>query len=254
MKLGTAQKSEIFQNGYTILRGAVAPDAVGTALRAINASLGANGMHPDELDILRSQTYCRELVTTPPITDLFNASPLFSVWEQLLGEGAVPHQDHAQIALRFPKGDGAQPGIAPPHLDGMSSPRNGVPPQTFGNFTALCGVLLSDVPEPFMGNFTAWPGTHRLYEKYFQEYGVEKFLEGVPQVELPEPQQFTGRAGDAILCHYQLGHGVAANLSPFIRYAVFFRLEHPAHNSHRKEVLTDIWRDWPGIAGIKAED
>lgn len=247
MQLNETQKAEIFESGYTILRGAVEPPAAHAALRTINVSLGQRGMHPDDLPTLRSQTYCAEVTSTPYITDLFNASDLFPACESILGKGNVPLQGSGQIALRFPSGFNANPKISPPHLDGLYAPHNGVPPGMIGNFTVLCGVLLSDVPEPFMGNFSAWPGTHRAFEKYFQERGTEKFLDGVPPIELPQPQQFTGRAGDAILCHYQVGHGIAANISPFIRYAVFFRIHHPDHDSHRQEVLADIWRDWPGM-------
>lgn len=249
MQLSATQRGEIYENGFTILRDAVPRLLLDEALRAIYHSLGKRGMHPDELPMLRSQTYCRELTTAPVVTDLFHATPLRSLCESVLGEDAFWPVERGQIALRFPTF--ADPPPAPqPHLDGMASPNNGVEPGSFGNFSALLGVLLSDVPQPFMGNFCVWPGSHLLYEKFFQEHGVEKFLEGLPPVALPSPQQITGRAGDVILCHYQLGHCAAANVSPHVRAAVFFRLEHRAHNEHRREVLADIWRDWPGVREI----
>ncbi len=74
----------------------------------------------------------------------------------------------------------------------MYSPTNGVKEGTIGNFTALVGVFLSDLPEPFAGNFTVWPGSHRLYETYFREQGPQALLKGMPKVDLPEPEQFTG--------------------------------------------------------------
>jgi hypothetical protein len=246
MQLNAAQQQEILENGFTILRDAVPRLLINEALRAIYHSLGKRGMHPDELAVLRSQTYCRELTTTPAITDLFQATPLRSLCESALGENAFLPVARGQIALRFPT-LAAPPPAPQPHLDGMASPNNGVEPGTFGNFTALLGVLLTDLPAPFMGNFCVWPGSHLLYEKYFQEHGVETFTDGTPQIPLSQPQQVLGKAGDAVLCHYQLGHGVAANISPHIRAAIFFRLEHRQHNAHRREVLADIWRDWPGL-------
>ena len=74
----------------------------------------------------------------------------------------------------------------------MHSPNNGVPKGVIRNFTILVGVYLSHVPHPYAGNFTVWPGTHHVYEKYFQEHGPESLLEGMPPVELPEPHQITG--------------------------------------------------------------
>ena len=47
----------------------------------------------------------------------------------------------------------------------------------------------------------------------------------MPEVTLPDPVPVTGRAGDAVLCHYQLAHTAGPNTSPHIRYAVYFRLE-----------------------------
>ena len=38
---------------------------------------------------------------------------------------------------------------------------NGVAAGTIYHFTALAAVFLSDVDEPFAGNFTVWPGSHR---------------------------------------------------------------------------------------------
>lgn len=45
----------------------------------------------------------------------------------------------------------------------------------------------------------------------------------MPDVALPQPRQLTARAGDAVLAHYMLGHGIAENTSPDIRYTVYFR-------------------------------
>lgn len=247
MRLNTSQQREIFENGFTILQEIVPRALVEEAVRAINFSLGERGMHPDELTALRAQTYCPEVTQTAAISDLFNATPLRSLCESALGPDGLLPITGGQIALRFP-GDPEKRYRPQPHLDGVSSPNNGVAPGTYGTFTALLGVLLSDLPTADRGNFMVWPGTHRAYEKYFQEHGVEKFLEGTPSIDLPEPQQITARAGDAVLCHYQLGHAVAPNLSPYIRYAVFFRLKHRRHDEDRSAVLADIWRHWPGLA------
>ena len=61
MELTAEQKHALYQDGFVMLPGAVPRELVDAALRAVNASLGAHGMHPDELPTLRAQTYCREL-------------------------------------------------------------------------------------------------------------------------------------------------------------------------------------------------
>ncbi len=141
------------------------------------------------------------------------------------------------------------------HIDGLPSPTNGVPAGTLGSFTALLGVFLSDVPGPDSGNFTVWPGSHRVIERHLRDVGTESLLKGggMPDVPLGEPLQMTGQAGDIVLCHYQLAHGIAPNVSPNIRYAIFFRLTHKDHTAHKQEALTQIWTAWPGMRDVAAQ-
>jgi hypothetical protein len=246
MLLTEAQKQEFIERGVLKLPGIVPQDLVYRARRAINAYIGENGMDPALLSKYRSQSYCDSLGGTEPITDLYNVTPIREVSESLIGVGRVKPVKWGQIALRFPALEDT-PRPPRPHLDGMYSPTNGVKEGTIANFTALVGVFLSDVPEPWMGNFTYWPGTHRLYEAHFREHGPQSLLNGLPPIDLPEPEQFVGMAGDAALVHYQIGHGIAGNISANIRYAIFFRLHHVDHEQYHWECMTDIWKEWAGI-------
>ncbi len=87
-------------------------------------------------------------------------------------------------------------------------------------------MVLSEIANADMGNLTVWPGSHLQYEQYFRDGGPEALLQGMPEVPLAEPRQLTGQPGDAVRCHYQLGHGNAGNNSPHIRYAIYLRLKH----------------------------
>lgn len=250
MKLNETQKQEFYERGVLKLSGIVSQELVQRARRAINANLGENGMHPDDLPRLRAQTYCPALTGDPVITDLYNASPIKDVAEQMIGEGQIKPVKYGQIALRFPRAVDPMDMRFYPHIDGMYSPTNGVKEGTIGNFTALVGVFLSDVPETNSGNFTTWNGTHRVYEEYFREHGPQALLQGMPPVELLEPEQFVGQAGDAALVHYQIGHGIAPNISPNIRYAIFFRLSHVEHEQNHWSCMTNIWQEWSGMQEI----
>ncbi len=251
MQLTDTQKQEFIERGVLKLPGIVSREMVLRARRAVNAHLGENGMHPDELPRLRAQSYCPGLGGDPVITDLYNASPLRAIAEQMIGERQVKPVGGGQIALRFPRATDPEELVFRPHIDGMYTPTNGVKEGTIGNFTALVGVYLSDVPEPNSGNFTTWNGTHRLYEDYFRIHGPESLLKGMPPVELPEPEQFTGQAGDAALVHYQIAHGIAPNISADTRYAVFFRLSHVEHEQNHWSCMTDIWQEWAGMREFK---
>jgi hypothetical protein len=249
MKLTVFQKQEVLERGYVKVPGVVPQIMVEQALRHINHSLG-QGMNPADMPILRAQSFCPEVQHTPPITDLYHKTPVKDLVESLLGEGQTNTVGGGQIAVRFPSLDDPprQPGC---HLDGMYSPTNGVVKGTIGNFTMLVGVLLSPVTTPYAGNFTVWPGTHHQYEQYFQEHGPESLLRGMPPVEMPEPKQTLGQPGDVFLVHYQLAHAVAPNVSPYPRYAIFFRVKHKEHDRDWKAPMTDIWRHWPGIREIR---
>jgi hypothetical protein len=251
MELRHSQKQALFDHGYVHVPGVVPRVMVDAAVRAINHSVG-EGMDREEMVKMRAQTYCRELTRTPVITDLFNATPAHSLVESAIGVGKIKPIGGAQIALRFPTMQDPPPP-ARPHLDGMHSPTNGVPEGTIQNFTALVSVLLSDLPGPHAGNFTVWPGTHQLYERYFREHTPQSLLNGMPPVPLLEPVQITGRAGDVVLCHYQIAHGVTPNASPHVRYAIFFRLTHVDHESQKWESMTDIWREWEGMQSFVTE-
>ena len=240
MKLSYVQRKELFENGYVHVPGVIPQVMLDEVKKAINHSLGEEGMDKDQLHILRSQSYCKEIQYKPVISDLFNKTPIIDLVDSVIDTTKVYPIGGAQIALRFPTmADPVQP--ARPHIDGMYSPNNGVTEGTISNFTALVGVLLSDLPEDNAGNFTVWPGTHRKYEKYFREHGPEALLNGMPPIEMPEPIQIKGKAGDVVICHYQLAHGIGPNTSPNIRYATFFRINHVDIKNDWKAPMKDIW-------------
>jgi ectoine hydroxylase-related dioxygenase (phytanoyl-CoA dioxygenase family) len=162
--------------------------------------------------------------------------------------GPVRPPAEAQIALRFPT---AQPPRAPvPHIDGMSYGANGVAPGTLFHFTALLGVFLSDVSGPQAGNFLVWPGSHQVLEAHFRQHGVALLAGGAfPSLGTLAPRPLTARAGDVVLAHYALAHGVAPNLGPHVRYAVFFRLFHQDHERAGTRPLEDLWLEWEGMRG-----
>jgi hypothetical protein len=251
MEFSGAQKQSLHQDGFVQLRGAVPRELVDAARLAINASLGEQGIDPAQLTSFRAQSYCPELQHARVITDLVHGSGVWSSAESAIGSGCIQPVTRGQIALRFPS---TEPLRAPrPHIDGMYTPTNGVPEGEIRNFTALVGIVLSEIPHSDMGNLTVWPGSHLQYQQYFRESGPQALLEGIPNVALSEPVQLTGEPGDAVLCHYQLGHGIAGNSSPNIRYAIYFRLKHLDHDSIHWECMTDIWREWEGMRDVPGE-
>jgi len=244
VKLNSEQQEALLRDGYATVPGVVPAAPLAAALRAINHSLG-QGLPPADLPVYRSRSFCPELQRSPVILDLLRATPAWVLAESLLGEGRVEAVRSGQIALAFPQT--AAPEAPYPHLDGLHTPTNGVPAGEVRSFTLLVGVILSDVTGPRAGNLTVWPGSHRRYESYFRDNGPKSLLAGMPPIALPDPVEVTGKAGDVVLCHYQLAHAVGTNTSPHVRYAVYFRLKSRGHDGRRWECLTDLWKEWTGL-------
>ncbi len=247
MRLSSDGRAHLREHGWVRVPSVVPAGQVAAALRAINHSLG-EGIDPARLVSFRDRTFCPELSTSALLNGLFNDSPAAALAASLFGPGRIETVDECQIALRFP-GKDTSPRRLSPHLDGMYTPTNGVTAGMLSSFTALVCVLLSDLPGPDAGNFTLWPGSHRRHAEHLREHGAQTLLaHGRPDLDLGEPLQITGRAGDIVLAHYLLGHAVATNLSPHVRYAVFFRLREIDHAQRRWQALADPWLEWPGMA------
>jgi len=249
MHLSPLQMQDFHRDGYVVVRSAVPRLMTDAALYAINHSLGYEGLAFDDLPTFRAQSYCPNVKQTPVISDLFNKTPLFELVDAMLGQGNLQPVAGGQIALRFPGHGKQNTRKVRGHLDGIGTGTNGIPVGQFKRgFSALVTVLLQDLPEPFAGNFTVWPQSHRVAERFFQQATPEKLREGMPELDLPcEPVQVTGRAGDAVISHHQLVHGAAPNQSPNIRYAAIFRARHRRTEQIGTDAMTDIWREWDGI-------
>jgi hypothetical protein len=239
----------LIRDGYVQVPGAVPRPVVDAALRAINHDL-SQGMDPAKMWQYHSQSFCPELRAAKVIRDLFDASAAASLVEGIVGPGALRTVDEGQIALRFPAL--GELTLNQPHVDGIADPKghNGVPVGTILNFTALACVLLSDLPTTYAGNFMVWPGTHRTFAAYLRTHGVDTLLSRMPSVPLPQPVQITGRAGDLIIAHHLLGHSVAPNHSPNIRYACFFRLWSKHRGQAFPPAMLDEFLEWPGVAHL----
>jgi ectoine hydroxylase-related dioxygenase (phytanoyl-CoA dioxygenase family) len=123
-------------------------------------------------------------------------------------------------------------------------------------FSLLLGVALTNQTEDFCGNFVVYPGSHFLINKeLFSGVGLElgeanKIIEGkLPErllKKLKEPLQLHLSAGDAVLCHYQLVHGVSENRNGFEpRINLYWRIKHINHNE--KDSVVDLFRDFDAI-------
>ena len=251
--LTAEQRSRFVRDGFLHVPGVVPPRVLARARRAINHSLGS-GIDRNDLVRFNNQTFCAELRADPRLLGLATTPAVWSLVRALLGDRRTARPRQCQIALRFPRPEGTPRRIVGPHIDGYHTPHNGVPDDgVVRNFTLLLGVMLSDVLEPFSGNFTVWPGTHHRMQRYFRDHGVNSLQGGDVGglgLRLPKPAPVLGHAGDIVLAHYQVAHTASPNLSGDIRYMCFFRLAVRNLGSHRVASMLDIWRDWPALRDV----
>lgn len=232
-------RENLLRDGYALFLGITPEPLIASALQAIQQDLKENydEARKDEYDYI---SFCPDLRGTPVITNLLRQSPIWNILDEAIGVDNIGH-DGGQIALRRAHNAPIEK-VWNYHIDGVPEPHNGL--KSFSNFTALVGVYLSDTPKNFSGNFAVWPGSHEILEKYFRDNGPESMNMGMPKVELGEPTQLSTNVGDAVLCHYQLGHSVATNTSDVDRIAVYFRIWLNDIEQRRWELLTNIWNGW----------
>ena len=250
MQLTPEQIREFYDRGYVKIPGAISKAMIDTARQAVNHSIGTLGPNGEDMSKHRAAQFCRDLNGAPVIMDLFNASPVISLAESLMGEGNLQKPIRgAQVAPRFPTVIGDIPPEPRGHLDGMGTGMNGMPKGVYRRgFTAFAVIYLADVPEPYSGNFTVWPQSHRFFENYLKREGLEILSNGTPRVDLPEgPDMVTGNAGDLIIAHHQMIHTGGPNASPNIRYAAIARLRHIDCDKNGNDCFQDIWREFPCV-------
>lgn len=174
-----------------------------------------------------------------------------------MGEGNIKSVARAKVYPRFPLSLGEESAHAlGGHIDGIGNGTNGQPQGAYNrNFTAFAVIYLADVMQPWSGNFTVWPGSHRAYEAYFRKHGHEVLADGRPNIELPaEPVMVTARAGDLVIAHHALMHGACTNESADVRLAVIARLGHVDVAELGPDAYLDIWREWPGVQEVLAAE
>ncbi len=105
-------------------------------------------------------------------------------------------------------------------------------------FSLLVGVALSDQLESGTGNLWAIRGSHLVNGRVVSEIGERMKREGRgfsapmwnavrPNFEHIEPSPVLLKKGDLVIIHPKTAHAIGINLSPNIRYQIYFRVRHP---------------------------
>jgi hypothetical protein len=231
------QVDEFAERGFILVPQAVQGDRLRQASERIDAVVAAD---PPADDKRGNHFYFLETAGEPALIAPLTGGPAFGLARELAGRLEVPWQ--VQVALNIPPFP-HRPGI--PHIDAANPEPTGEPVE--GTFTLLAGILMTDQLDENSGNLWVWPGTHLAHAAYFRAHGPQKFC-AYPPIDLPAPEQVTGRAGDLLLAHYLLGHNIGGNFaSERTRRALYYRISTAGHDGHRAEFLQDPWLDYAPV-------
>ena len=184
------QEGSLEQDGYVVLRQAVPPAAVSTALRRLHLAIRREGLTPEQVEQWQYGTFFPHLRWEP---EIWGALP--EVAAELLGWQQGDDWAEPQIVLRFP--DEEQAWLVAPHVDEL-------PAWAVGRrYRGIAGVALTDVG-PQDGPVCVWPGSQ------------------IGRATQPVPVLLA--AGDVLLMHPRLGHSGTLNCGGRVRIAVYFRL------------------------------
>ncbi|HEU5023755.1 MAG TPA: phytanoyl-CoA dioxygenase family protein [Spirillospora sp.] len=237
--LSGAQIEEFAERGYLVLPQVVPGDILNSAMQRIDDVIADE---PPAEDTRGAHFYFLRTKDEPVLIAPLMRSAAFGLAEELAGRGTLVTPGQVQISLNIPPYS-HRPGA--PHIDAANAEPTGGPVR--GTFTMLAGILMTDQLAENSGNLWVWPGTHLTHADYFRRHGARMFC-AYPPIDLPEPVQITGRAGDLLLAHYLLGHNIGGNYeSERTRRALYFRLSGVDHARHREEFLQDAWLEYESI-------
>ena len=239
--LSEEQLKEFGERGYLVVPGVVDTGIVERASRRIDELVAAK---PPAEGHVGHHFYFPAAADEPALLEpLMDAG--FAYAEALTGPGLLEAPQQIQVALNIPPFS-HQPGR--PHIDAsISEPTPGFKPNSF---TLLAGVFVTDQTTENSGNLWVWPGTHLTHAEYFRERGVEMYC-AYPDIELPEPEQVTARAGDLLLAHYLLGHNIGGNYeSDTTRRMLYYRVSGRGHAEGPERILTEPWYEYEAVRAL----
>lgn len=238
MGLTKRRKLEFIDKGYLHIPGVVPPERIAESLRIINRQLGEK---PRAETTPHHVPFFADLFQAPELMGMLLDTPLLSVVESLIGAGRVD-RPQAEVTLGFPNADERV------HFNGKELHIDGFPDKgRQETYTLNAGVFLSDIPAPFMGNFKVCPGSHLEVAEHARRHGHAGINASLRELRFPKTEQLLVKAGDAVVCHYNLVHSREWNCSPNIRYAVFFRIYAAGHLDRWEKALREPWLEWEGI-------
>jgi len=202
--------------GFAVLRDLVdrdyCDDALAEVRRLTDNDLPLHEWTTENTKLLHRPFYEGSTAPEPVLERIFEQPRLRDAVEALYG--GPGHWNEARnfyIFLRPYNPTGSQKLAPRGHIDFGNQPV----PILYRGFTFQ--IALNDT-EPFSGNLTIYPGTHKLVQKKLIDHPQQQYQSGNADVPMPEPFEFVAQAGDVLFMHHLVCHAGndshAANHSP----------------------------------------
>ena len=192
------------RDGFVILKGLIDREFCEAALPRVREIVN-NDLPPNEWTKANTPTLYHPFIKgyTPPepvLDKLFDQPRLLAAIDELFGGPGRWNQTRNYYLFLKPYDPEAEAKLtAHGHIDFP----NQLIPILYRGF--LFQVSLVD-SEPFSGNISFYPGTHRLVQKTLMDNPDLQLPNGMPDVPLPEPVEFVAEAGDVVFWHHLVMH------------------------------------------------
>lgn len=213
--------------------------------QVVNDNLSSLNLIPD----LRGDAVLMALLT-----------PTLGAIESLMGIGCIAHTSKAQVAIRLPDKEVGHREEA--HAVGQRWHVDGNRRGQHTPFNILCGVCLTDLSRPGMGNLAVHPrtwtrvqhilrdGAVHVRESMFLSYNAGAEEGKLLKPDLGVPMELTMQPGDVVLLSQRTPHLATSNQSSMTRCMVYFRIRHPELNELKVSGLLDSLCLFPGLRRI----
>lgn len=188
------------EHGFAHLRAVVGDPFLRDALTEVQAMLGHN-LPPEQWT--SANTPCRSkkpMSEMPVLTSVYDQPGIRRMIDVMFGSGEHWNGERAFQLFINPYNPDAKQELAPEgHLDFVESPI----PVLGSGFMFQVSLVES---EPFSGNLTIYPGTHKLVQGALAENPDLKYPSDLRPLMTAEPYEFVAQPGDVLLFHHLVGH------------------------------------------------
>ena len=249
-------QQNFFEHGYYIIRNVVSQELVSRALTLANFWVGRGGAGTAPAGTSGAVQLMGEVQQDADMIALFSQSPLQDVVQTLLGLGDVLFPANATPVLSFPTlYDPSDSGL----LNGTSWTIEGFTASgDHSPYTLLVGVALSDITEPYSGNFCVHAGTQLSLQAQVSEQIERKgVLFSSPvrgarnafgtfdeKPNLGPPTQLLLKKGDAFICSQKCATQRSPNCGDATSAIVYFKISHIDHSSLKALSLDGTWVEY----------